>query len=41
MKLSVGLWPGPSDMELTAVSTMSHPASTAFMIETRVTPVVA
>ncbi len=41
MKLSVGLCPGPSDIELTAVSTMSHPASTAFISETIVTPVVA
>ena len=38
---SVGLWPGPSDIELIEVSTTSAPASMAFISETRVTPVVA
>ena len=38
---SVGLWPGPSDIELIAVSTTSAPASIAFIRVTRVTPVVA
>jgi len=40
-KLSVGLCPGPSESELMAVSTISHPASMAFISETSVTPVVA
>jgi len=37
---SVGLWPGPSDIELTEASTTSAPASMAFISETWVTPVV-
>ena len=37
---SVGLCPGPSDMELTEASTTSAPASMAFISETWVTPVV-
>ena len=38
---SVGLWPGPSEIEEIAVSTTSAPASIAFIRLTRVTPVVA
>ena len=38
---SVGLWPGPSDIDEIAVSTTSAPASMAFIRLTSVTPVVA
>ncbi|SKF64197.1 Uncharacterised protein [Mycobacteroides abscessus subsp. abscessus] len=38
---SVGLCPGPSDIDEMAVSTTSAPASMAFIRLTRVTPVVA
>ena len=38
---SVGLWPGPSEIDEIEVSTMSAPASIAFIRLTRVTPVVA